>query len=64
MGRLSDEAIAMSDQPSGERRLISIISSSGKSAEQLKTEAHQALQKYFDANPESRPPNYPADDGY
>ena len=47
----------------GERRLISLISTKGKSVEQLKAEAHQALQKYFDANPESRPPNYPADDG-
>ena len=40
-----------------------MISSAGKSPEQLKAEALQAIQKYFDVNPESRPPNYPADDG-
>jgi hypothetical protein len=43
-----------------ERRLISMISTKGKSPEQVEAEAHQALQKYFDANPQSRPPNYPA----
>jgi predicted RNase H-like HicB family nuclease len=41
------------------RRLISMISTAGKTPEQVKDEAHQAFQKYFDANPESRPPNYP-----
>jgi predicted RNase H-like HicB family nuclease len=43
-----------------ERRLISMISTKGKSVEQVEAEAHQALQKYFDANPQSRPPNYPS----
>jgi hypothetical protein len=43
------------------RKLIAMIASAAKSPEELKAEAHQALQKYFDANPQSRPPNYPSD---
>lgn len=41
------------------KRLIAMLSTAGKSEEQMKAEAHQALQKYFDANPDSRPPQYP-----
>jgi hypothetical protein len=39
----------MSDQPSGERHLISMISTKGKTPEQLKAEALQAIQKWQDA---------------
>ena len=42
------------------KRLVCLISTKGKSKEQLKAEAHQALQKYINANPQSRPPNYPS----
>lgn len=48
------------DVSDSERHLISLISAQGKTPEQLKAEALQAIQKYFDANPESRPPNYPS----
>ncbi len=37
------------DTPRPERRLIALISTEGKSKEQMKAAAHQAIQKYLES---------------
>jgi hypothetical protein len=43
------------DTPRPERRLIAMISTEGKSKEQMKAEAHQAIAKYLAARPNPKP---------